>query len=92
MAFRHALRVSELVDLRWQQAHLDKMPPRSAKQLPSMLFVAIKTQEQQAALMLHRVPSTSVFWPLADIPARSADVCLQGGGADMGQRASHCCF
>jgi integrase len=23
MAFRHALRVSELVDLRWQQVHLD---------------------------------------------------------------------
>ena len=23
MAFRHALRVSELVDLRWQQIHLD---------------------------------------------------------------------
>jgi type 1 fimbriae regulatory protein FimB/type 1 fimbriae regulatory protein FimE len=24
MALRHALRVSELVDLRWQQVHLDK--------------------------------------------------------------------
>ena len=32
MAFRHALRVSELVDLRWQQIHLDTGPSTSLAQ------------------------------------------------------------
>jgi integrase len=34
MAFRHALRVSELVDIRWQQIHLDILisaVPRTAR-------------------------------------------------------------
>ena len=35
MAFRHALRVSELVDIRWQQIHLDtatdRHPPRQER-------------------------------------------------------------
>ena len=52
---------------------------REAVTRPSMRFVAIKTKEQQAALMLQRAPSTPVFVPKTDVPPRPAEVRSQSG-------------